>query len=297
VLSDKNKIMNVIDEVLSEKGPELDKEGGKESIRGVIDALMQNNRFTDVILLDGIDLRNPAPGVFPSPLSWEEIQKICNANHVDALFSLELFETNSKINYSAVPTTVKTPFGDIPALEHHADMLTTVVSGWRIYDPQLRIILDEFTIPQTLTFSGSGVNPLAAAGALLNRKEAVRKTGYRAGQQYAGRLLSFRHRVYRDYYIKGSENFKIATRMARAGDWNEAALMWKKEIDNPNRNIQGRAFYNMAIISEINGDLDMAINWAKKAYEMDNNKLALRYIKILKYRKSQDYRLEQQRTD
>ena len=42
----------------------------------------------------------------------------------------------------------------------------------------------------------------------------------------------------------------------------------------------------MAIISEINGELDIAIEWAQKSYENYNNKLALQYLRILKNRKA-----------
>jgi len=49
--------------------------------------------------------------------------------------------------------------------------------------------------------------------------------------------------------------------------------------------IAGRATYNMAIINEINGDLDAALGWAQKAYEDYNIKPALEYVRILENRK------------
>ena len=50
----------------------------------------------------------------------------------------------------------------------------------------------------------------------------------------------------------------------------------------------------MAIINEINGDIDEAIQWAQKAYENYNNKLGLRYVKILQNRKANDEILKDQ---
>ena len=50
----------------------------------------------------------------------------------------------------------------------------------------------------------------------------------------------------------------------------------------------------MAILGEINGDLDAAIQWAQKAYENYNNKLALKYVSILKNRKASNQRLDYQ---
>jgi hypothetical protein len=42
----------------------------------------------------------------------------------------------------------------------------------------------------------------------------------------------------------------------------------------------------MAIINEINGDIDLAIECAQKSYEDFDNKLALLYLNILKNRKT-----------
>ena len=50
----------------------------------------------------------------------------------------------------------------------------------------------------------------------------------------------------------------------------------------------------MAIINEINGDLDEAIGWAQKAYEDHNNKLALEYVRILRNRQARSAQLKRQ---
>ena len=44
----------------------------------------------------------------------------------------------------------------------------------------------------------------------------------------------------------------------------------------------------MAIINEINGQLDAAIDWAQKAFEDYNTKQALDYIRILENRMSKN---------
>ena len=61
-------------------------------------------------------------------------------------------------------------------------------------------------------------------------------------------------------------------------------LLWEKETASSSSKIAGRACYNMAIINEINGDLNSALKWAQKSYEDYNNKLAIRYVRILENR-------------
>jgi len=291
--SEETKNIDAVEQALTLEGPKLDKEGAEASIAGLTDELNNNNRFTKVTAIK-TDLRTTGAGVFPAPLTWDIVDKICKENDVEILFSLEFFDTDTKITYETRKTTVRTPLGNIPGIEHQANMQTFVKTGWRIYDPAGRIIVDEYPYTEELTFSGRGINPVAAAAALIGRKDAVMQASTNAGHAYALRIIPTWIRVSRDYYVKGSDNFKIAKRKAQTGKWDEAAKLWEMETGNPKPKIAGRACYNMAIINEINGDLDAAIKWAQKAYEDYGNKLALRYVRILENRKINDSVLKTQ---
>jgi len=89
----------------------------------------------------------------------------------------------------------------------------------------------------------------------------------------------------RDYFVKGTNNFKIAKRKAQLGKWDEAGALWEMETSNPKLKVAGRAYYNMAIINEINGNLDEALKWAEKSYSDYNIKLGREYSKILENRR------------
>jgi hypothetical protein len=173
-------------------------------------------------------------------------------------------------------------------------MTTSVKTGWRIYDPATRTILDEYTLGRDISSTASGINPLVAASALNGRIEAVKDVSTQAGQAYAARILPYWIRVSRDYFVGGNENFKTAKRKAQSGNWDGAAEIWKQETKDPDGKLAGRACYNMAIISEINGNLDEAIQWAQKSYEDYRIRLALHYLNILNYRKRQNELLKSQ---
>jgi len=293
--SEENSQINKIDQVLSIESADLDLEGAKESIHGVLDELSKNNRFTNVRFLANVDIKGSGLAVFPAPIAWETVEKICKENKMDALFVLEVFDTDTKISYTSNPVTIQGPLGvDIPAIEHHAYMNTLVNTGWRIYDPQSRNLLDEYSVSESIESSGKGINPAVAAAALMGRKEAVKQCSYTGGQTYAYRILPYNIRVSRKYYVRGSDNFKIAKRRAQTGNWDGAAELWEREIGNSKRKIAGRAHYNMAIINEINGNLDEAIQWARKAYTDYKNRLALDYVNILEGRLIRDDQLREQ---
>jgi hypothetical protein len=283
--TEETKVFDAIEKVFTLESVDLDKDGAFEAINGLSDELMGNSRFSEIKTLNDIDFRTSRLEGFPTPLSWEIVSQICNETNTDALFSLEKFDTDTHVSYAANKVDVQTPLGNIPGIEHQVDMQTLVKTGWRIYDPASKSILDEYVYEESIHNSGRGINPLVAARALSGRKEAVRQVSSKAGQGYAFRILPYKIRVTRDYFVKGSNNFKIAKRKAQMGLWDEAGELWKKETGNSSSKIAGRAAYNMAIISEINGDVDAALGWAQKAWGDYNIKLALDYVKILRNRK------------
>ncbi|MFZ2286274.1 MAG: DUF6340 family protein [Bacteroidales bacterium] len=283
--TDQTKSLDVIDKVLTLEGAALDSIGTLEAIKGVTEELAANDRFNEVKLLNGLKFRTSSLGGMPAPLTWDQVEGICRENGTQALFALELYDTDTRISYGTEPGKVKTPLGDIPVLNHSASMETLVKTGWRIYSPSDRAILDEHIVAESVVFAGKGINPVAAVAGMIHRKDAVKEVSTKAGHIYALRLIPYRLRVTRDYFVKGTDNFKVAKRRAQLGKWDDAAELWEKETENPKMKIAGRAHYNMAIISEINGNIDDAIAWAQKAYSDYRNRPGLRYVRILENRK------------
>lgn len=281
--ADDSRTVDAIHRTLSLETKELQAEGAGASVTGLTDALVQSNRFDSVKRLIHLDLRSYGAGVFPVYMSWDTVEKICSMYHVDVLFSLELFDAESKVGVTGV---------NLAALSTEANVNTRVRTGWRIYDPSTRSVLDQYVIYRDLNFQGGSL--IGTGSALLGRKEAVIRAGNRAGQDYASRIIPYSLRVSRFYFVRGNGSFIAATRMAQAGDWNEAGKLWQQATTSPSRKVAGRGCYNMAIISEINGDLNGALQWAKKAYEEYRTPYSLDYVNILQQRLSNDAVLRSQ---
>ena len=95
-------------------------------------------------------------------------------------------------------------------------------------------------------------------------------------------------------YVRGSKNLKAAKRYINAGDWDGASELWERDVESLKSKIAGRATYNLALISEIDGNIEKAIEWANTSYHTYNNKKALNYINILKERLINQKELETQ---
>ncbi|MBQ4804843.1 hypothetical protein J8L88_18410 [Aquimarina sp. MMG015] len=283
--SDDNVGLDQLDKILSIEGAKLDEDGAKQAIISLKTALLQNPRFTEVTILPMSLKENPGGGIFPSPISWDQIDKLCKTNNVDAIFTLAIYDTDAKASYTVENKKIEGPLGlELPGVEHQVNIDTKIKTGWRIYDPIRKKISDQLSVNEKTKSVGKGINPIKAIEAATNRKQSVLQISQKIGSDYALRLLPYKDNVYRDYYVKATPNFEIAKRKVETGQWDGAAELWEKETSNSDPEIAGQACFNMAFYNEIKGDYTKAIEWATRAYTDYENKNALKYISDLKER-------------
>lgn len=293
--SEANRTIDQVDKILSLEGRNLDKEGAESAVTGLNDELSQNERFKKISIIDDITIQRKGLGVFPAALKWDAVNQICDEFDVDILFSLEFYDTDTKVDYQVGMVPVPNQLGIDVSLPGHKVTLTTLLkNGWRIYDPKDKRILDEFATNDQIVSVGQGINPVKAIEAIIGRKEVVLQNSANHGYLYGLDVRPLRKRISRDYFVRGTNNFKIAQRRAQTSDWDGAARLWEKELDNTKEKIAGRACYNMAIINEINGDLEKALEWASKSYSDYRNKDGLRYVNILRNRMADERLLDRQ---
>jgi hypothetical protein len=163
-----------------------------------------------------------------------------------------------------------------------------------LYDPQTKTIVDEMRGNDYKDFSGKGDSREQAIANLISEREAVKQAGYYAGQNYGLRIAPVWIKVNRTYYIKGNDKMEKAANMAKVNDWEFCIPIWKNLLNDPDQKIAGRAAHNMAVASEVQGSLDVALDWAKKAAYDYNNKPSLNYIKILNERMKAQKKVDKQ---
>lgn len=275
--ADDSKNLDAIHRTMNAETKQIQAEGSGYAVTGLTDALIRSGRFAAVKTPNDLDLRSYGAGVFPVTLSWDTVDKICSETHADLLFSLELYDVDSKVGLTIAS------MGRVVS--------SRVNTGWRIYDIASHSVLDKFTYYSDLSVQGS---IFTTASAMLGYKEEVRKASARCGADYVSRIVPYTLRLSRYYYVRGNSSFAIATRMARTGDWDGAAKIWKAATTARSGKVAGRACYNMAIISEINGDPAAALQWAQKAYTYYKTPYALDYANILQQRVANDAVLRNQ---
>jgi len=283
-----NRIVAAEEQWLSEQGRDA-------APTGLFDELLKDSRFQSIKMLDSVPqaLLNFDTG--NDSISWESIEKICQSQNVDAIFSMSYFDAETTVSVKKTsmlqPNLMRVKV-EVPAQE--ITLETLIENGWKIYYPYSNEIIDEFVFNGLVVSKGKGTNPIEAYKAIEGRKDTLVEQSKSAGSNYGLRLLPYEHNVERSYFVRGTDNLDLAGQLIENGDFLGASLLWKKEVDNPNPRIAGRACYNMAVINEINGDLSSAMEWATKSDRDYDNKEALKYINLLKYRSTQNQILEQQ---
>jgi hypothetical protein len=277
--------LDAIDKILTAEEKNLDRNSAHEAIIGLQNGLKENSRFQNVIVIDSLLLKDYGIDVFSPELKQEEIEKLCSQNNLDAIYELSFYDTDALVSYKTTNDMLPNAFGiKIPTLVHHVTINTMIKSGWRIYDNVAKTLSDQFSRNDNVVISGSGINPIKAYETIRNRKNEVYRISKKIGQNYAYEIIPYTIRESRLYFVKGNSNFEKAQRRAQTGDWDGAGELWETETKNSDAKLAGRAYYNMAIISEINGNLDEALNWASTSYSDYGIKEALQYTRILKSR-------------
>ena len=284
----KSTYMTRIEQLLSARDQQLQKDGIDAAINGLFNELVKDQRFDTVQLIETKINNGMGLGDLAQNIAWDAIKEICDAHGVDAIFSLAYYEADTQVSVkkktieeqNMLRQRVKIPGNEI-TLE------TLIENGWRIYDPYNQKVIDELVFNDQITSKGSGINPMDAFYDINDRREAVLDQSMHSGSTYGLRIQPQAHDVIRKYHIKGSEKIVEAKQLAAEGKWQAAAILWEEETTNEEVRIKAKACYNMAFYNEMNGNFDLAIGWAEKAARLMENKMTKSYLDALKERMSQ----------
>jgi hypothetical protein len=284
-----NGWLNVLEGVLTGEAIGQDRRSREEAVSGLIEGLRNTPRFE--VIRTGIEMTGSRAGAnLPAPLSWSEVERICQLHQADAVVTIESFDTNTGVTTKRRENTQKDKNGkQITTIDYRSEMRTAVTMGWRMYDPRSKNILDEFTTDDFLLSDATGDTEQAAVRQLPAPVTISRRVAFIGGQHYGMRIAPTYVSIQRQYYVKAKgakASMQKAGRYAETGSWEKAAELWKilyekyKEEDK----IAGRAAYNMAVAAEMKGNLVLALDWAKKSWELHRNKKARQYVFALQMR-------------
>jgi len=286
---------SIIEGILTGEGMNQDKLASQMALDGLTSVLQNSAQFR-ILRTNEVMKRPGVDGNFSDPLNWEQIEELCRKYDVDAILVLEGFDSDFIITHGT--TTNKTDENQIFALgfSFYARGLATVNLSFRLYDPTMQAIVDQYHFDHTMSWEVGGGSLDAAIGALMSKDAAIRDASYDAGMAYGQRITPSWFYITREYYkrSKGNEDMAEGARMMEANDWDLAIDALLRAIENGRRKTKGRAAHNLAVVYEILGDLEAAKEWATAAWGKYKNKGSKDYGYILTRRINEQKILDQQ---
>ena len=281
--SRRDKFYDVLEGAFTGEGIGVDRAGADECVN-VVGQALANNSYRFKVTQAQLQLLGRSREFFLPPLEPRYVQSLCRRTQVDGLVVLEAFDSDMALRHTNGTRTVKNKEGkeyQVPTV--HVEMVMKIVTGFRTYGAAQGFVLDQARQEDQLVFTGDGDTYPAALRQLPPPEECIRRVAQRAGDGYARRIAPSYIDLNRSYFITAKKDplMKQAAVRAEAGDWSGAETVWQQAARNLHPKIAGRAFYNLAVASEVRGDLPGAIEWAKKSAYTCNNGQAKSYLRVL----------------
>lgn len=167
--------------------------------------------------------------------------------------------------------------------EYYAAVLVSYLVQWQVISNG--VVLQTKTFQDTVWAEGYRSN-FATLADLVNFNEVIKYIIGKTAVEYARYISPTWNTVVRYYLDGGNNDFNRAAFFVSNGNYDDAAELWKKYLLVGDKNISGSAYLNMAVYYELKGDLDEAVVYAKRAFEL-NNELAGKYLKVLEQRQKE----------
>ncbi len=269
-----NSDLNKLEGFLTGEGSDQDRLSTQFAIDGLNRSLSNNGRY-EVTRTNELLIGSGSGVVFPIPLSWDEVNKLCQKYKVDALVSIETYDSDFAITDGA-----KTGKG---LLDFSAQGVVNVNCGFRMYYPALSAIVDEFHFSHSMSWEAGGISLVASAGKVLNNKKAIQDASYEAGMVYGHRITPAWLLVSRDYFKKSKKCPELdeGARMMQLNDWDKAISALEKALETGQSKDQGRASHNLAVVYEILGELEQAKEYTSLAWGKYKEKKSREYGYLL----------------
>ncbi len=231
------------------------------------------NRFDSILIIPvGFIPEKRVKEVRPNQADW--YRNLSTKTGTDGLILLDMF--SYFYSYSS----------EIPS----ANVVTSNI--WSFYDGKKQKITDRFVQIDTLFWDGTDDSGKSEKILIPKKEAAIPICGGVIGSNYSKHIQPTWTMVYREIMTSGNDDFKKAAALAHKNQWEEATAIWQKYAESKNKNNKIIASYNLALSSEMSGDIDQALKLTSKAakassgaFRSSENEAIRKYSAILYQRK------------
>ena len=258
----------------------LDSIAADTVIKVAAKALFESGRFDVVVPKEQNIVRNDNEDI-ANPLNISFINEICKDFNVDAVLVLESFTELLKTEYYAYNTGYKNQRTFDEVKEYSAATDITYSTEWRLYRPvELKPVI-RYQVGDSIFWNSRSYSLEELYSQMPRTKEALIGGGIAAGLKMAGYISPGWVNQSRYYYLTGKAEIDAAIPLIQNNKWEEAASIWEKYATISSKTTRSKVEFNLALAAEMNGDLDLAIEWGLKSFKTKYTKAIEVYLKTL----------------
>jgi len=257
----------------------LDSLAADTTLKALGELLFESGRYDVVIPEERYIDRNKAFYLMPESLDWDEVSSLCNTFNTDALLVIERYYNKILTNYSVFAT----PSGEPQYAKAQIDSKYDAVV--KIYDPSRQKIIRQFAVDDTISWQDGDTSTKAIFSRMPTIKECLIQTGIQIALDIDERLSPKWVKESRIYFVINQNDMPRMTNFANDHKWQEAYDYWLGYANSEKASVKSKAEFNLALCSEMLGNLDQAIEWANKSYYTKYMQQTQNYLITLKKRK------------
>lgn len=282
-----NNDLNKLEGILTGEGKDQDRQTSTYVLEGLSQNLNNSSRY-QYISTGEIMIGSGIGNLLPAPLPWDLVSELCNKYEVDAIVSLEAYDSDFIVSGGVAPVNNR--------LGLATQSSTRVNCGFRMYYPSDMRIVDEFIFSHSVTSDNSSLPILQTVNAIARKNEEIRQASMAAGMVYGQRITPSWILASRDYFrkSKSSPDLEEGARMMELNDWDNAIASLNRAVESGKTKDRGRAAHNLAVVYEILGDLQQAREWTTVAWGRYKEKASREYGYLLGQRIRDQELLQQQ---
>ena len=236
--------------------------------------LFNSGRFDVVIPKNEIINRNDSDDI-RNPLDINTIDGLCQQYNVDAVLVLESFVERlvTKYDYQLFSYNSSESFGARTDVKYKSE--------WRLYRPDNMKPALRFQLSDSIFWDGNSSTLRDVYAQMPHIKESLIGGGVAAGSYLASHISPNWVSRTRNYFSTGIKEIDLAIPLICNNKWEEATSIWSKYANIDSKRIRAKVEFNLALASEMNGNLDVAINWGLKSIKSHYTYATENYLDVL----------------
>jgi hypothetical protein len=252
------------------------------TVKAIGEILFDSDRFDIVIPIERNIPRYLPYNQTPDTLTWKYAQSICNLYNTDALLVMENFAARAVTNYKRQRQFIHEGY----YMVHSASIEIYYRTHWRLYDPKNESILVDVIDVDTLYWNADRLDVHLLFSELPSVKQALVQTGIFSAAKFSEMISPKWVSEKRYYYVLKNSGIDQSVNFAAQGDWERALENWLIYAETGSKSTRSKIMLNIALASEMLGDVDSAIVWLNRAQNNYYREITNHYLKQLITRQS-----------